>query len=221
MLEVNHLAGFGAIGSGPPITVVDDGASVNSTGTQTSTHTFTGKSSTGPWTLLCITHRNNNGRFIDSIDFDGQPARIPEQQYHTETPRSGAVIAILRGAFSSKTVTVGFSGAQDRSALTILSLDNLLGSQPLWTGFDQTVGVDTTVTLTGYVTSPGGILIGVFASTAEGSALQHAGWTTEHSDVSLGGMRHGVYSKLGNPTEDPAAGQGGGEPKTLVGAAFR
>ncbi len=223
MLAINHLAGFGAIGSGPPITIVDDGSGAQDTGGNTDTHTFTGQSSTGPWTLLCVTHRDNSGRSIDAMDFDGQPASDIIQEYNNDVGgegRIGAAIAIVRGSFASKTVTVNFSAAQDKSTLTILSLDNLLGSVPLWTGFDKTLPPPW-LTLTGVIAHPAGIIIGLASSGKSSNNYTGENWTTEHEDSGINSMRVAVYSKLGVPSSDLKVRQSGDHSQVLVGAAFR
>lgn len=214
MLHVSQLTGFGAGALVRDITVVNDGDAAPSSGLGTATHTYNAKTSTGPFTLVCITWREaNTSRTLNGVTWNGvaMTSLVNVRGAIGGGDEAGCAIFAIAGAQSGNIVITFDAGAAD-SQITILSLANVVSLTPVSTDSEQGSGTATDLDS---LLSPGvgGIRIAVLNAAGDTSAITWA-VGTEVSDLDAGVWRHSAAYHLGDHAD--AIGFTGGTGVTLM-----
>lgn len=125
MFVMNQLAGFSA--GGQQVLLTDEGQSAD--GGSGSTVNITSQSSNGPFTVVCVHwHHGSSTYTLSSLTFDGNAMTILVQATLSGGNNNGCAIAIIAGAFSSKTVALTFSGTVGSAGISVLSLSGLISA---------------------------------------------------------------------------------------------
>ena len=125
MFVVNQLAGFSA--GGLQVLLTDEGQSAD--GGSAQTVNIAGQSSNGPFTVVCVHWHHGGSKYpLSRLTFDGNAMTILVQDTLGSGNHNGCAIAIIAGAFSSKTVALTFGGTVGSAGISVLSLSGLISA---------------------------------------------------------------------------------------------
>lgn len=140
------------------ISVVDDGDARNTSGNSSATHTFASQTSTGPYTIVCLTsyYVGGTSHSIASATWNGNAVSVLYQASFNDGSGGSGLMAVLgiAGAQSGSLV-VNFSGGATvyGSAISKLSLTGLVSPTPIDT--DVNSGTSGGTRTLSALTSPG------------------------------------------------------------------